>query len=726
MHTDLPLTNSEHDKLGRFLFATEIATGLVDAFSDNNESVVLGINGTWGSGKSTLINFIIQEVERLTSEQEKQIITLRFNPWMFTGQKELQNIFLMELLVKLQTKKEILKDVSEKVANFLEHFSFVKHLHSGAGTAVDTVKGILDGVSKHKDLSDLKEDVDKLLIESGVKLYITIDDIDRLTPSEITDIFQMVKLNGNFANTVFILAYDRDVVTSALNKQFGDNGKKYIEKIVQIDYTLPVVSKVNMKRIFGDSLSQLFKEGEIAEAMNKSIDLVKDEKFVEFFESLRDIYRYTNSIKLRFPSVYKELNIREFFIIEALRIFRPESYEFILENKESLVYKKRDGANQGFGIRVGGNNQNKTSEVIEKSSFDLFTKGLLKSLFVISDNYVYSSGQPEDLIREKRVANRNYFDRYFSLQLGDFDIPETEFETFITSENIEEQIEVLEKIKKKDKLFHFLNWVDFKSRRSTPEQDKNMTIAGIKFCSSLSYSRGGFFSLGSDFMIVQRFVNRIVKGVPNVIERQKIFLDFISKANDKEKFVALFMTNGILFAKQTFDEGKLYSDKMWYGVFDREDSNTGFIKEVKKLHKRIVKQVFQIELVNKGTLTDDELTLTLQEVKKTHEELYNVQFPSLIEDDHDLIKYLWICIQSSYMTSSGGGDGGSVGYQFAEYQLFDGMNKDEIKKRIDKLNRDDFSEDENKIMDFFLTAYSDGFIKGRYYNIKDLSILSER
>lgn len=62
MHTDLPLTDSDHDKLGRFLFATEIATGLVEAFSDNNESVVLGINGTWGSGKSTLINFIIQDL----------------------------------------------------------------------------------------------------------------------------------------------------------------------------------------------------------------------------------------------------------------------------------------------------------------------------------------------------------------------------------------------------------------------------------------------------------------------------------------------------------------------------------------------------------------------------------------------------------------------------------------------------------------------------------------
>ena len=103
-----------NDKLGRHPFAHEIASGLVKSFKDNNESIVLGINGTWGSGKSTLLNFIINEVEELSSVNEQKIIVLKFNPWMFSGQKELQTVFLRELIFKLKNNSEKLKNASKK------------------------------------------------------------------------------------------------------------------------------------------------------------------------------------------------------------------------------------------------------------------------------------------------------------------------------------------------------------------------------------------------------------------------------------------------------------------------------------------------------------------------------------------------------------------------------------------------------------------------------------
>ncbi|MDN3593476.1 KAP family P-loop NTPase fold protein [Zunongwangia endophytica] len=341
MHTDSPLIDPKNDKLGRLLFATEIASGLVYSFEKNNESVVLGINGTWGSGKSTLINFIIDEVERISQKSGQDIITLRFNPWMFSGQKELQNVFLKELFLKLDANKEKLKDASKKIAQFLGHLNWLKYVHSGAGEAVKDVKDFLDGINQEKDLAQLKADVDELLIESKVKLYITIDDIDRLTPSEITDIFQLVKLNGNFANTIFILAYDQKVVTSALRHQFGENGKKYIEKIVQVDYTLPSVSKENISRIFIDSLNNLFDNEVIEICISELTPKIKNQSFIKFFSSLRDIYRFNNSIKLRLPSIFQELNILDFLKIEALRIFNPEAYEFIINSKDALVYQKK-------------------------------------------------------------------------------------------------------------------------------------------------------------------------------------------------------------------------------------------------------------------------------------------------------------------------------------------------------------------------------------------------
>ena len=147
MYTDLPLNNRDDDKLGRYLFAEEIANGLVNSFADKNESIVLGVNGHWGSGKSTLINFITEEVTRLSSEIEKDIIVLNFNPWMFSGQKELQNIFLKELYLKFESQKGKLQKASKKLADFLGHLNWLKYVHSGTGEAVKDAKSFLDGLT---------------------------------------------------------------------------------------------------------------------------------------------------------------------------------------------------------------------------------------------------------------------------------------------------------------------------------------------------------------------------------------------------------------------------------------------------------------------------------------------------------------------------------------------------------------------------------------------------
>src|SRR5690606_3348088 len=328
-----------------------IASGLVKSFKDNNESIVLGINGTWGSGKSTLLNFIINEVEDISSSINQEIIVLRFNPWMFSGQKELQSVFLRELILKLKNNSEKLKNASKKIAEFLEYLNWVNYVHSGAGEALKTLKNLFKKAGKEKELVELKKEIDDILIESKVKLYITIDDIDRLTPTEITDIFQLIKLNGNFANTIFILAYDQDVVETALENQFGRNGKKYIEKIVQVDYTLPSISREDIARLFIDNLNQLFNVEEITNRIKDLNDSIKDEPFIDFFTSLRDIYRYNNSIKLRLPSIFNELNILDFLLIESLRVFDQKAYHFVIDNKESLVYKSKNNINN-FGFHT--------------------------------------------------------------------------------------------------------------------------------------------------------------------------------------------------------------------------------------------------------------------------------------------------------------------------------------------------------------------------------------
>ena len=78
----------------------------------------------------------------------------------------------------------------------------------GGGTKV--LKKIGERVSKEPSIQSLKERIDDVLKNSTTKVFIIIDDIDRLLPKEIANIFRLIKLNANFKNTFFFLAYDKN------------------------------------------------------------------------------------------------------------------------------------------------------------------------------------------------------------------------------------------------------------------------------------------------------------------------------------------------------------------------------------------------------------------------------------------------------------------------------------------------------------------------------------
>lgn len=711
MHTDLPLKENSTDKLGRHPFAYEIASGLVKSFKDNNESIVLGINGTWGSGKSTLLNFIINEVEDISSSINQEIIVLRFNPWMFSGQKELQSVFLRELILKLKNNSEKLKIASKKIAEFLEYLNWVNYVHSGAGEALKSLKNIFKKAGKEKELSELKREIDNILIESKVKLYITIDDIDRLTPSEITDIFQLIKLNGNFANTIFILAYDQNVVQTALENQFGENGKKYIEKIVQVDYTLPSISKEDITRLFIDNLNVLFNDEKITAKIKEYNDSIKSEPFISFFTSLRDIYRFNNSIKLRLPSIVDELNILDFLLIESLRVFDQKAYKFIIDNKESLVYKSDNNINN-FSFRT--NNDEQTTETfITNSDFNDLIKQIFKRLFIADSSYSFNANTPDDLIRSKRIANESYFNRYFNLQLSNFDIQEYVFDSFINENHAEENEDILKNVQAKGQLFQFLNWVKIKSKGCNKDKQHKIIQSILIYSKNLPLKKGMFWGIGSELTTVLHYASDMLYGIDDIEVRRKLIL---SHLDNYINFASFYLGDRILYANEQSEKGKLYSSNEWYYLFQFEkESDLEFIGKILSKRNSIAKKLFDKILIDNEFLAEDEIGLILDTAHKNYKEHYEANFDKLIEDDHDLVKYVWLSIKRSWMTSNS-----RVGYQLAEYQLYPGIDKEVIKSRFDSFNSADFDENENKIISLFQKAYGDGFEEKKYYDIETL------
>jgi predicted KAP-like P-loop ATPase len=94
---DRALGSGDEDKLGFREVAERIATSLVDRASENG--LVIGIEGAWGSGKSSLLFLIGDELGKLPKDQQPTVIN--FRPWLIGNRDALITSLFGELSKQL-------------------------------------------------------------------------------------------------------------------------------------------------------------------------------------------------------------------------------------------------------------------------------------------------------------------------------------------------------------------------------------------------------------------------------------------------------------------------------------------------------------------------------------------------------------------------------------------------------------------------------------------------
>jgi hypothetical protein len=426
MNPDYPAQEKEQDLLQRYRFAEEIAKGIVNTQYNTNESIVFGINGAWGSGKSSILNFLKKEIDKQSIESNKAHFIYNFNPWMFSNQEQLQSSFFSELSKFFYDASKRKKEGRFKYINKIT--SFVTKVNEAnpellSKTAIKTLGGILSKYaeknSSEKSVLALKEEVNSILIKSKIRLYIFLDDLDRLTPSEISQIFQLIKLNANFNNTIFIIAYDKSVVIQALRKEYEENAEKYMDKIIQVDYTVPGVLMERIEEIFYEKLKEFFIEFGL-QYDDQIISYMWKKGLRHYFKTLRDVYRYINSLRFRLPIIADEVVIPHYLAVEAIRIFDYNSYELLYINYSDLKAEPK---------------------ILNEYHSSVGTEDLIKFLFHKS---IYANYLQVD--KEKAFYNSGSFERYFALKISSKDISETELHEFIMETTPEGKDAILKKI----------------------------------------------------------------------------------------------------------------------------------------------------------------------------------------------------------------------------------------------------------------------------------------
>lgn len=168
------------------------------------------------------------------------------------------------------------------------------------GTAASKLLNIfgktLSNSALNKNIQKIKDDLVSEIKKNNIKFIILIDDIDRLSTIDIQSVFKLVQSIADFPNTIYLLAFDYDIVTRALEEVQKDNGESYLEKIIQTPFNLPVISEVKITQIFISELNKIFKNipedkfdtNAWAELLHRSISY--------YLQSLRDLARLNNTI----------------------------------------------------------------------------------------------------------------------------------------------------------------------------------------------------------------------------------------------------------------------------------------------------------------------------------------------------------------------------------------------------------------------------------------------
>lgn len=96
---DLPIAKLEEDGLNRGSFAESLAKTLVQYSFPS--SLTIGLYGEWGSGKTSLLNMVFENVERI----DDGVVVLRFNPWLCSDPKQLVTQFFKQMATAIKLKK---------------------------------------------------------------------------------------------------------------------------------------------------------------------------------------------------------------------------------------------------------------------------------------------------------------------------------------------------------------------------------------------------------------------------------------------------------------------------------------------------------------------------------------------------------------------------------------------------------------------------------------------
>lgn len=249
--------------------------------------VSLGIFGSWGAGKSSLLRLIEKDLEK----NEKKLLIVRFDAWLYQGYDDVR-ASLLEMIARQLSKASEEKSIVSKTKSLLSRVDVFRAfgllaegialahgvptgglLASGLGaiknlfnnrdkaefsetdyknlteTATDAKNQLSELIkpkmsfSPSQEINEFRKEYEEILNEIKKPLIVIIDNLDRCSPRNAIFTLEAIRLFLFLPNTAFIIAADEKMIRDAVAEYFKEASPQhqidYLDKLIQIPIRVP-------------------------------------------------------------------------------------------------------------------------------------------------------------------------------------------------------------------------------------------------------------------------------------------------------------------------------------------------------------------------------------------------------------------------------------------------------------------------------------------------------
>jgi ABC-type phosphonate transport system ATPase subunit len=254
---DRPKISSEGD----LLEIEKYTNGLIQFIEHSATPITIGVQGEWGSGKTSLLNTIKQD---LCDKEGAEHYPVWINTWKYSLLSSPDETLIKIISGLVNQIGELTKNQSSEKG---------KKLFGQLGNTLKDVGGVIGGVGgraiemtgkmieastidkpANNSVEALQNALQAVINEaigtSDKKAFIFfIDDLDRLDPAVAVNILELIKNIFDLEKCIFVLAIDYGVVIKGLVPKFGKmtdenewEFRAFFDKIIQLPFSMPVAN----------------------------------------------------------------------------------------------------------------------------------------------------------------------------------------------------------------------------------------------------------------------------------------------------------------------------------------------------------------------------------------------------------------------------------------------------------------------------------------------------